>query len=192
MTRLGPIRSQPGPIIVPSVAGSTIEDKGTPVTSRGTINFAGDGVTVEDSGGKIVVTIPGGAGASATTVEVDLGSTAKTSGKFTITDAAIASTSKVLCWQAPGPYTGKGTLADEAAMQPVSVVSVTPATGTAVVEWETPPMLTITTLVQEGQRRNVVGATFDRVINQILPLAFDTRRIGKVRGNVKFSYVVFS
>ena len=192
MNTLGPIRSQPGPIVVPGAAVTAIEDKGTPVSSRSTINFEGDGVVVSDSDGKTIVTIAGGSGASATTVEKDLGSTAKTSGKFTITDAAISATSKVLCWQAPGPYTGKGTLADEAAMQPVSVVSVTPATGTAVVEWETPPMLTITTMVQEGQRRNVVGATFDRVINQRLPLAFETRRIGKVRGNVKFSYVVFS
>lgn len=170
----------------------TIEDDGTPVTQRATVNFTGAGVSVADTGGKTTVTVSGGGGSSATTVEVDLGSTAKTSGKFTITDAAISATSKVLCWQAPGPYTGKGTLADEAAMQPVNVVSVTPATGSAVVEWETPPMLTMSPVLQEGQRRKVVGATFDRVINQVLPISIETHRIGKVRGNVKFSYVVFS
>lgn len=170
----------------------TIEDDGTPVTQRATVNFTGAGVSVADTGGKTTVTVSGGGGSSATTVEVDLGSTAKTSGKFTITDAAISATSKVLCWQAPGPYTGKGTLADEAAMQAVIAVSVTPATGTAVVAWETPP-ITITRIVtQDGQRRNVVGATFDRVINQVLPISIETHRIGKVRGNVKFSYVVFS
>lgn len=172
-----------------SASATTIEDKGTPVTARSTINFAGAGVSVADSGGKTIVTI---GAAAATTVEKDLGSVAVTSGKFTITDAAISSTSKVLCWQAPGPYTGKGTRADEAEMQPVNVVSVTPATGSAVVAWETPPMLTMSPVLQEGQRRNTVGATFDRVINKLLPASFQMKRLGKVRGNVKFSYVVFS
>lgn len=186
-----------GPISYAASGGAsynqTIEDEGTPVTQRSTVNFTGAGVSVADTGSKTTVTISGGGGgASATTIEQDLGATAITSGTFTIVDAGISATSKVLCWQAPGPYTGKGSLADEAAMQPVSVVSVTPASGSCVVAWETPPMLTHSPILQEGQRRNVVGATFDRVINQILPLAFDTRRIGKVRGNVKFSYVVFS
>lgn len=42
-------------------AGHVIEDEGTPVTQRGTINFTGTGVTVTDSGGKTVVDIPSGA-----------------------------------------------------------------------------------------------------------------------------------
>lgn len=186
--KVGPIEAATGG----SSYNQTIEDEGTPVTQRSTVNFTGAGVSVADTGGKTTVTVSGGGGSSATTVEVDLGSTAKTSGKFTITDAGISSSSKVLCWQAPGPYTGKGTLADEAAMQPVSVVSVTPATGSAVVAWETPPITTTQIITQDGQRRNVVGATFDRVINQVLPIVVETKRIGKVRGNVKFSYVVFS
>jgi hypothetical protein len=133
----------------------------------------------------------GGGGASATTVEVDLGSP-KFTGKFTITDAAITATSKILCWQAPGPYTGKGTRADEAEMQPVEIISVEPATGSAVVKWQTPPAYGVKVELQEGQRRNTVGATFDRVLNQLLPIAFSQVRLGKVRGNVKFSYTVFS
>jgi hypothetical protein len=76
----------------------------------------------------------GGGGGSLTQVEVDLGSTPRRSGRFTITDAAIASTSKVICVQAGGPYTGKGTLGDEAEMDHVDV-AVTPATGTATAYW---------------------------------------------------------
>lgn len=39
----------------------TVEDEGTPVTQRSTINFTGGGVTATDSGGKTVVDIPIGA-----------------------------------------------------------------------------------------------------------------------------------
>lgn len=133
----------------------------------------------------------GGGGGSATTVEVDIGATPKFTGKFTITDAGISATSKVLCWQAPGPYTGKGTRADEAEMQPVQVIAVEPATGSAVVKWQTPPM---TANVRETQRTrlNAAGATFDRLSNQRWPDVFSLMRIGRVRGNVKFSYTVFT
>ncbi len=46
-----------------SAAGSayaTVEDEGTPLTQRTTINFVGAGVSAADSGGKTVVTIGGG------------------------------------------------------------------------------------------------------------------------------------
>lgn len=44
--------------------GHTIEDEGTPLTQRDTLNFTGAGVTVTDAGGKTVVTISGaGSGA---------------------------------------------------------------------------------------------------------------------------------
>lgn len=45
-------------------SGHTIEDEGTPLTQRDTLNFVGAGVTVTDAGGKTVVTIPGGGGVS--------------------------------------------------------------------------------------------------------------------------------
>lgn len=109
----------------------------------------------------------------AITIERDLGAIATWRGKFTITDAAIASTSKVLCWQAPGPYTGKGTRADEAEAQPVLVVSVEPASGSAVVRWETPPAY-VPVLDTAHAPWTQPGL----------------RRIGRVRGNVKFSYIV--
>lgn len=40
----------------------TVEDEGTPLTQRSTMNFVGAGVTAADAGGKTVVTIPGGGG----------------------------------------------------------------------------------------------------------------------------------
>lgn len=42
--------------------GHTIEDEGTPLTARTSLNFTGSGVTAADSGGKTVVTISGAAG----------------------------------------------------------------------------------------------------------------------------------
>jgi hypothetical protein len=147
---------------------------------------AGTNVTVTQDAQGYVVSSTGGAGASATTTEKDLGSTPTWRGKFTITDATISGTSKVLCWQAPGPYTGKGTRADEAEMQPVSVIAVEPASGSAVVKWETPPMIAESPL-----------ATISSPLGNGAPSASSDRqtratRLGKVRGNVKFSYVVFS
>lgn len=133
---------------------------------------------------------PAGGGGSATTIEVDLGATAKWSGRFTITDAAISAASKVLCWQAPGPYTGKGTRADEAEMQPVSVISVAPAAGSAVVSWQTPPGFVAEPIVPNGRRDTPsTVAGFDPRYpyqDQVV------RRKGLVRGNVKFSYLVMS
>jgi hypothetical protein len=133
---------------------------------------------------------PAGSGSSATTVEVNLGSL-RFSGKFTITDAAITTTSKILCWQAPGPYTGKGTRADEAEMQPVLVTAVQPLSGTATVMWQTPPMIVQSVAGNEG-RRDAAGATFDRLVNQRLPVTTEQKRIGKVGGSVKFTYMVFN
>jgi hypothetical protein len=104
-----------------------------------------------------------GAGGNATTVEVDLGATPTFRGTFTITDGTIDATKKVLVWQAPGPYTGKGTNADEASMQAVSILAVVPAAGSALAYWQTPFAVT-----PKGDR------------------------LGKVEGNVKFSYSVFA
>jgi Repeat of unknown function (DUF5907) len=129
----------------------------------------------------------GGGGSSATTVETDFGSTAQFTGKFTITDAAITGTSKVLCWQAPGPYTGKGTRADEAELQPVLVMSVEPGTGSAVVKWQTPPMI----IMQPSPKMGGGTATSIPKDPQAVTSAQASRR-GKARGNVKFSYMVLS
>ena len=118
-----------------------------------------------------------------------MGSALVFQGKFTITDAAIGTTSKVLCWQAPGPYTGKGTRADEACMQPVNVVMVNPASGSAEVCWETPPLLTnsplpITASPLGGGTAANSGTNRDPQHRAL--------RLGKLRGNVKFSYIILT
>lgn len=134
--------------------------------------------------------VPGGSGATATTVEVNLGATATWRGKFTIVDAAIAGTSKVLCWQAPGPYTGKGTRADEAEAQPVHVISVEPAAGSATVYWQTPPGFVSRPIVPSGNRDAPLTASgFDPRYPYV---ASEAIRKGRVRGNVKFSYMVLA
>lgn len=132
----------------------------------------------------------GGGGGSATTVEVNLGSTAVFSGKFTITDAAISSSSKVLCWQAPGPYTSKGTRADEAEMQPVSVIATESGSGSAVVKWQTPPQWS------PSPRATAGGQPVSAVVPGLKDLSAIhygvMQRKGMVRGNVKFTYVVYA
>lgn len=45
-----------------TTAYSTIQDEGTPLTQRSTVNFTGAGVTCTDSGGITVCTIAGGGG----------------------------------------------------------------------------------------------------------------------------------
>jgi len=157
---------------------------------RGNGTVAGSNIVYHKEAGAWVALTGGGGGASGTTVEVDLG-TPKFTGKFTITDAAISATSKVQCWQAPGPYTGKGTLADEAMIQPVQVIAVAPATGSAVVYWQTPPYVAMSQQLSNG-KFGAAGATFDRLMNQRTPAVFTPTRIGKVRGNVKFTYTILS
>jgi hypothetical protein len=120
--------------------------------------------------------------AAAATVEVALG-TPKTSGKFEISDAAITSASIILCWQAPGPYTGKGTRADEAAMAPVRIVSVAPGSGSAVVYWEAEGH-TVTEKILGSGRQNISALPSQTTTAPVIE-----RRIGKVGGNVKFSYI---
>lgn len=67
-----------------------------------------------------------------TAYEANLGSAPLREGTFTITDAGVTASSKVLVNQAIGPYTGKGTLADEAVMDQLLCVAE-PAAGTATV-----------------------------------------------------------
>lgn len=64
--------------------GHIIEDEGTPLTQRSTINFTGAGVTVTDTGGKTTVDVPGGGGGGAA---VDR--TATASGSPNIGDAGF-------------------------------------------------------------------------------------------------------
>lgn len=83
-------------------------------------------------------TVGGGGSAASTQVEVNLGSVGVRSGRFTITDAAILVTDKLLILTAPSPYTGKGALDDESELAgPISFVAKANA-GTASVRWSSP------------------------------------------------------
>jgi hypothetical protein len=125
----------------------------------------------------------------ATTVEKDLGSTATWRGRFTITDAAITPSRKVLCWQAPGPYTGKGTRADEAEMAPIHVLFVQSGSGSCTVTWETLPVFAQAPVYAGGAGTAPALATLARMVEGV-PSA--PMRRNKVRGNVKFTYTVFA
>ena len=78
-------------------------------------------------------TTTGGGGPSLTAVEINLGSKPLRNGKLTITSAGLTVGKPVSVGQAVGPYTGKGTRADEAEMDQVrvaaSVTSTTQITG---------------------------------------------------------------
>jgi hypothetical protein len=121
---------------------------------------------------------------------VNLGSTPAWQGKFTITDAAILSTSKLLVWQAPGPYTGKGARADEAALAPIRITHVEPAAGSAVVHWRSVeshnPITLMGMMVQVGSASGTESRTTPVIQDEMG--AVQVR--GKVKGNVKFTYMV--
>ena len=72
----------------------------------------------------------GGTGLSLTEVETNLGAAPRTSGKFNITSSGLTTGKHVLITQANGPYTGKGTLTDEAQMDAITATGkVTSATN---------------------------------------------------------------
>lgn len=67
---------------------------------------------------------PSDPAASLTIAEVDLGPVGRRSGKFVIGSLTGLTVGRaVAIWQALGPYTGKGTLADEAEMDAVEVAA---------------------------------------------------------------------
>jgi len=136
----------------------------------------------------------GGGGGSATTIERDLGSAAVTNGKFTITDGDIGTSSSVLCWQAPGAYTGKGTRADEAEMQPVKVTAVAQVAGSATVFWEAEGHVAVVPQSFDGFHGGArqVAVPSVQTANDNMNSRYFARRIGRARGNVKFSYVIFA
>lgn len=176
-----PIPGTPGP------AGSqgSIGPQGLP----GIAVFVVDGDNGEDG-----IPIPGPAGpqgptgpsgGSASSVEQNLGSTATFWGKFTVVNASITAGSKILIWQAPGPYTGKGTRADEMDMVKVNANAV-PAAGSMTVYWETEPY-TSSIHSREDRGDRVITATGNP--GPYLP-QYTTKRLNLVRGNVRFNYMI--
>lgn len=79
---------------------SVVQDEGTPLTARSTINFVGAGVTATDSGSVTTVTIPGGGGGGSITItRATITVPANTAGEYTatVTDGAATAASKVHC-----------------------------------------------------------------------------------------------
>jgi len=88
-----PVFSEAG---LPALLGYRVaEDEGTPVVQRPTLNFAGAGVSVADTGGKTVVTIPGGGGGSGNAI---------TYGTYAALPASAATAGDMYV-QTDGPYT---------------------------------------------------------------------------------------
>lgn len=174
-------------------SGGTIEvlDEGVSLGNTASLDFTGAGVTASGIN-PTTVNIPGGGGGAVTaaTVEIDLGSALAFQGKFSIVDAAISATSKVLVWQAPGPYTGKGVLPDIAAFEIVNILGVESEAGSCTVRWQTPVTLgAIPRLLSGGNggRANIVSNRNLDAQDIVL-----SQRRNLVRGNIKFSYVIFS
>lgn len=63
----------------------------------------------------------GGGGLALSQVEVNLGSVARRSGKFSISGTGLVVGKPVYIQQAVGPYTGKGTRADESEVDQVNI-----------------------------------------------------------------------
>ncbi len=81
---------------------------------------------------------PAGGSFDLTEVEVNLGSTLQTSGNFVISGLSGLNTGDpVLVRQAVGPYTGKGTLADEFEMDVVNVAGKVASASTIQCYWST-------------------------------------------------------
>ena len=82
---------------------------------------------------------PGSGGSPVfTTVEVNLGAApvARKSGRFQITGSGLTAGKAVLVCQAVGPYTGKGTRADEAEMDMLTCVGTVRNATTIDVYWQ--------------------------------------------------------
>lgn len=157
-----------------------IRDEGVSQGDVTTLDFVGTGVTATTSGGIATVNISGG---TWTLVEADLGSP-HWRGKFTVTDASVSSSSKIIIQHAPGPYTGKGTLADEAEMDPLWCIAA-PGSGQFTVHWRTLMGIapSYPTLPGNGPQLNTTTSSSGMH-------AFKEHIVGKVTGNVKFLYTV--
>jgi hypothetical protein len=129
----------------------------------------------------------GPGGATITRIEQDLSATPARSGRFTVVDAAVTAASYILIKQATGPYTGKGTCADEASMDSITCYAE-PLTGTFVVYWEVRPVLTQRPVQFQSQTRETVTTAFNA--SDEPKLRFESVLLGKAKGNVKFDYIL--
>lgn len=119
---------------------SVSKNSGATVGTRRRINFIeGSNVSLtvfDDAGNEEVDVTIASAGVTLSTVEKDLGSLPRNAGTFDITGLSGLTPAKpVLVQQAAGPYTGKGTLADEAEMDMVSATGYVVDATTIRVYW---------------------------------------------------------
>jgi hypothetical protein len=134
----------------------------------------------------------GGGGGSATIIEQNLGSTPVWDGKFTVVDTTVTTTSKIQIWQSYGPYTGKGTLADEAAMDTIRCIAA-PSAGSFVVHWRSVQALAFKPIRPGNEQRQFVNDIVDAAANQMAyGMGLEAGIIGRVKGNFKFAYSVFA
>lgn len=111
-------------------AASTVNDTDLLYLKQGSSNTKVTALQMKNYAGG------GGGSSSFTVVEKDLGTNPRRSGKFTITGLSGLTTSKpVNIFQAVGPYTNKGTLADEAEMDGLIVKAIVTATDTITAYW---------------------------------------------------------
>ena len=118
------------------------DDLDTTTTTKAVVAklIAGSGISLGSSGvdpgtGDVTITATGGTPTiSMSSVEVNLG-TAKRSGHFTIAGSGLTVGKAVLIAQATGPYTGKGTRADEAEMDMLIVTGVVTDASTITCYW---------------------------------------------------------
>jgi hypothetical protein len=95
-----------------------------------TLGVISDGQYLLRSGATIISGTPGGGpgGLTLTTAEINLGSVARRDGKFSITSSGLTAGRPLIIVKANGPYTGKGTRADEAEMDGITVSGKTTST----------------------------------------------------------------
>jgi len=134
-----------------------------------------------------LTSIGGGGGSfSITSIEQNLGSTPAFSGKFTVIDAAVSSTSKIHVWQRFDALTNKGTRADENEMDLIDCNAVA-GSGQFTVYWQTKTLTAVSKVVADGNTvRSSISALTPYQDASILKVS----RIGKVKGNFKFNYII--
>lgn len=121
-----PAAAQQGPSVV--YPPLLIQDEGS-TAGRATraLNFVGTTIACVNSGGVVTCTVSAGGAITVTEAEVDFGTAFGYYGKtFTVTDAAVSATSKILITQSGNAPTGRQ--ADENDMDALSC-NATPGTG---------------------------------------------------------------
>lgn len=79
-----------------------------------------------------------GGGSAPAHVTVDLGGTPRRSGSFAITTSGLTTGAPARVMQAAGPYTDKGSLADEAEMDAITVAAVCESSTVIRCYWNSP------------------------------------------------------